>query len=160
MFLLDTDVVSALGPQRHAPAPQLADWLRANSDDLYLSTVSIAEFKAGAAKLERIGAGERSRLIGRWIEATVELFDRRILPFDLSVAMVAGALQDRARAAGIEPGFADVAIAATAERHDLTILTRNVRHFAPFNVPMHDPFAALPNGKPHGRGFHEGVSGR
>jgi hypothetical protein len=28
--------------------------------------------------------------------------------------------------------------------HRLTILTRNIRHFAPLNVPARDPFKALP----------------
>ena len=47
------------------------------------------------------------------------------------------------RAAGRAPGFADVAIAAAASR-DLTILTRNLRHFAPLGVRAIDPFDTLP----------------
>jgi toxin FitB len=40
--------------------------------------------------------------------------------------------------------FADLAIAATAAAHSLIILTRNLRHFAPLDVPAHNPFEALP----------------
>jgi len=41
-------------------------------------------------------------------------------------------------------GFADVVIAATARCHGLTILTRNVRHFAPLGAAAVDPFKTLP----------------
>ncbi len=34
------------------------------------------------------------------------------------------------------------AIAATAERHGLTILSRNLKHFESLGVPAIDPFAA------------------
>jgi predicted nucleic acid-binding protein len=42
--------------------------------------------------------------------------------------------------------MADVIIASTAQRHGLTILSRNLRHFAPLRVAVTDPFAALPPG--------------
>jgi toxin FitB len=31
-----------------------------------------------------------------------------------------------------------------AKHHDLTILSRNIRHLVPLGVPVLDPFAALP----------------
>jgi predicted nucleic acid-binding protein len=40
--------------------------------------------------------------------------------------------------------FPDVAIAATAATHDLTVLTGNLRHFRPLGVPTHNPFDRLP----------------
>jgi toxin FitB len=52
-------------------------------------------------------------------------------------------LADLARGRGHSPGFADIAIAATAPRHDLTILSRNERHFAPMDVAVVDPFRKL-----------------
>ena len=47
---------------------------------------------------------------------------------------------DLARGRGHAPGFADIAIAATARRHDLTILSRNARHFEPMDAIIIDPF--------------------
>ena len=67
-----------------------------------------------------------------------------VLPFDIGAARIAGALTDRARAAGHAPGFADIAIAATAVNRDPTVLTRNLRHFEPLAVPARDPFRGLP----------------
>jgi predicted nucleic acid-binding protein len=49
-----------------------------------------------------------------------------------------------ARALGQAPGFADLAIAATARRNDLTILTRNERHFSGLGVRFVNPFERLP----------------
>jgi hypothetical protein len=62
-------------------------------------------------------------------------------------ADIAGALADLARGRGHSPGFADVAIGATARRHNLTILSRNERHFTPMDVAVVDPFQTLPAGK-------------
>jgi predicted nucleic acid-binding protein len=64
--------------------------------------------------------------------------------FNVAAARMAGGLSDRARGACHAPGFADVVIAATACCHGLTILTRNVRHFAPLGVAAVDPFKTLP----------------
>jgi toxin FitB len=61
---------------------------------------------------------------------------------DIAVARIAGALCDRARSRGRTPGFADIAIAATAKVRELTILTRNLRHFTPLGGAAQDPFAA------------------
>lgn len=48
------------------------------------------------------------------------------------------------RGKGHSPGFADIAIAAIARTHGLTILTRNLKHFAVFDIPAHNPFRSLP----------------
>ncbi len=53
----------------------------------------------------------------------------RILPFDLPTSRVAGQLSGLARELGLAPGFADIAIAATASHNGLTLPTRNLHHF-------------------------------
>ena len=69
---------------------------------------------------------------------------RRVLPFDVPAARLAGEWMDAARAAGRMPGFADIAIAAIAASRDLTVLTRNLRHFGSLGAPAIDPFDSLP----------------
>jgi hypothetical protein len=73
----------------------------------------------------------------------LHLYGDCVLPFDSATAEIAGALSDLARSRGHSPGFADIAIAATARRHDLIILSRNERHFAPLDVAIIDPFQKL-----------------
>jgi len=48
------------------------------------------------------------------------------------------------RSQGQAPGFADIIIAATAQRHGLAILSRNIRHFDPLGVSAINPFDELP----------------
>ena len=143
MYLVDTNVISARAPSRVAPA-EMAAWMDANSAKLFISVVTVAEIEDGIAKAKREGATRKSRDLGAWLETLLHLYAARILPFDLATARLAGALSDHARGQGHAPGFADIIISATAQRHGLTILTRNLRHFEPLGVPVHDPFSELP----------------
>ena len=79
-----------------------------------------------------------------WLRTLLHLYGDRPLPFDVLTAEVAGTLTDLARGRGHSPRFADIAIATTARRHELIILSRNTRHFAPMDVTVTDPFEALP----------------
>lgn len=115
-----------------------------HSGSLYLSVVSVAEIEDGIAKARRERAHRRAAELAGWLEVLLHLYASRILPIDLSVARVAGAITDVARSQGMAPGFGDVAIAAIARRHGLTILTRTTRHFAPLGVPAVNPFDDLP----------------
>ena len=116
----------------------------AHSAELFLSTVTIAEIEDGIAKAKREGATRKARDLTAWLETVLHLYAARILPFDLATARLAGGLSDHARGQGHAPGFADIIIAATAQHHGLTILTRNLRHFEPLGVAVHDPFMRLP----------------
>ena len=146
MYLVDTNIVSATAPSKGASHANLVAGMNDHSADLYLSAVSIAEIEAGIAGLRRRGAMRRARDLEAWLETLRHLYSNRVLPFDIAVARIAGRLADHARGKGHAPGFADVAIAATAEHHGLTILTHDTRHFEPLGVPLLDPSRALPTG--------------
>jgi toxin FitB len=143
VYLVDTNVISAVSPNRPTPAA-LVEWMDAQSASLFLSVVTIAEVEDGIAKLRREKATRRSRDLAQWLEAVLHLYGDRILAFDTPTARIAGQLSDRARGQGHSPGFADIMIAATARQHSLTVLSRNARHFLPLGVPVHDPFRELP----------------
>ena len=144
MYLVDTNVISAVAPNRPGHLRALVEWMDAQSASLFLSVVTIAEVEDGTAKLRRERATRRSRELAQWLEAVLHLYGDRVLAVDTSTARIAGRLSDRARGQGHAPGFADIMIAATARQHALTILSRNSRHFAPLGVPVLDPFAELP----------------
>jgi len=143
VYLVDTNVISAGVPSRLAP-PELVALMDVHSALLFLSAVTVAEIEDGIAKLRREGATRRSEDLTAWLETVLHLHADRILAFDTPTARIAGALSDRARGQGHAPGFGDIIIAATAQHHGLTILSRNVRHFAPLGVPVLDPFDAFP----------------
>ena len=79
-----------------------------------------------------------------WFEIMLHLYGERVLPFDVAAARLAGKLTDKAPAAGHSPGVAAIAIATTAESRSLTVLTHNLRHFAPLGISVIDPFETLP----------------
>jgi len=143
-YLVDTDIVSATAPTKAVTRAEFKDWMDSHSADLFLSAITIAEIAAGIAKSRREGARRKAGSLSAWLQALLHLYADRILPFDAATAEIAGALSDLARGRGRAPGFADVAIAATARRHGLTILSRNRRHFAAMDAAVLDPFTALP----------------
>ena len=146
-YLVDTNVISASAPTAAVKRPELAEWMDTHSRDLFLSAVTIAEIADGIAKAKREGARRKASDLSAWLRIVLHLYGERVLPFDGPTAEIAGALMDLTRSRGHSPGFADIAIAATARRHHLTILSRNERDFAPMDVAVVDPFQKLPSGK-------------
>ena len=129
MFLLDTNIISAIAPTKKQDRADLVDWLDRAGDRLFLSVITASEIVRGIAKAEREGAIRKAAVLHEWWLTIEHLYSDRVLPFDLKAAHAAGAMLDRARAH--DPGFEDVAIAAIAEVHGLTVLTANERHFLP-----------------------------
>ncbi|PZU93256.1 MAG: VapC toxin family PIN domain ribonuclease [Chelatococcus sp.] len=141
-YLLDTDVLSATAPTKAVDAAAWRRWLVAASDRLFLSAVTIAEIEHGIVAAERLGATTKAGKLRVWLTAVTEIYGDRILAFDRPVAVTAGRMLDSAR--GHAMGFADIAIAATAATHGLTLLTANRRDFRPLGVDLANPFEALP----------------
>lgn len=142
MYLLDTNIVSANAPAKREVGPEaFATWVREHSERLYISTVTIAEIEAGIARADRSATTKAERL-RRWLAALEHFYAERILPFGIEEAREAGAILDRARAHN--PGFEDIAIAATAAVRGFTILTANERHFRPLAVAFVNPLKQLP----------------
>lgn len=145
MYLIDTNVLSSGAPTKAVPMPDLVAWMDRNSAGLYLSAITVAEIEDGIAKCRRTGAQRRAERLAAWLETVLHLYSSRVLPIDLEIARRLGRLADEARGGGHAPGLADLAIAATAQHHGYSILTRNLRHFEPLGVAALDPFAALPS---------------
>lgn len=97
---------------------------------------------AGASPAVKIEATAKAGKLRRWLSAVEHFYAGRILSFRVGEARHAGMILDRARAH--DPGFEDIAIAATAAAHGLTVLTANERHFAPLGVPLANPLKQLP----------------
>jgi hypothetical protein len=135
VYLVDTNVISAAAPARPVPSG-LVQWMEVHSASLFLSVVTVAEIGDGIAKLRREGAKRESLELASWLETVLDLYGHRVLNFDTPTARIAGAIADRARGQGHAPGFADIIIGATAQRHALTIPSRNIKHFDPWALPF------------------------
>jgi predicted nucleic acid-binding protein len=144
VFLADTNVISEGAPAKAKASPALVRWMDRNSGRLFLSTITLAEIEQGIARARRLGAHAKAIRLATWLETLIHLYRARMLPLDVRSARIAGSLSDLARSRGHAPGFPDLAIAATAVAYNLTILTGNVRDFAPLGVPVLNPFETLP----------------
>jgi predicted nucleic acid-binding protein len=145
-YLVDTNIISTTAPTAAVNRPELIRWMDSHSNDLFLSAISVAEIADGIAKAAREGAKRKASGLSAWLRTVLHLYGDRVLAFDGPTAQIAGALSDLARGRGHSPGLADVIIAATAQRHDLIILSRNERHFAPMDAVVINPFRELPSG--------------
>ena len=140
--LLDTSVLSALAPGRQEALTLVGEQLRSHAGSNYFSVVTIAEIQQGIEKLRRAGGTDRADKLSVWLTTLVAVYGNRVLQIDNEIAFESGVLSDRATAIGKHPGLPDVLIAATAKMRDLTLSTRNGRHFDPLGINWHDPFHA------------------
>ena len=129
MFLLDTDVLSAL--RRRERNPEIARWVGTQrTTDLYLSVVTVGEIERSIMRQQRRDPGF-VRGLALWLDRLLAWYGERILPVDTATARRWGRLS-----ATLGQDSADLLIAATALEHGLTVVTRNVRHFEPTGVPV------------------------
>jgi predicted nucleic acid-binding protein len=125
-FLLDTNAISEWVKPR--PNPGLIGWMEsADEDRIFISVISLAELHYG---LERLAQGKRRSQLERWLRDELPLrFESRVLPVNDMVAEAWGKTVSRSEATGRPMGAMDAFLAATAEIHQLTLVTRNVTDF-------------------------------
>lgn len=143
MYLLDTNIISAVAPTRRDRPEALVRWLVAASDLLFLSVITASEIQAGVCGVERRGETKKAERLRDWWNIIEHAYGQRLLPIDLAIAHAAGRLLDRSRAH--DTGYEDIAIAATADVFGLTVLTANERHFEPLGVRYINPLKTLPD---------------
>jgi hypothetical protein len=127
-FLLDTNVVSeSVRPQ---PDARVMQWLATVDEDrVYLSVITLAEIRYG---IERLAKGRRRKRLDDWLRDDLLIrFEDRILPITSAVADAWGKIVAQRDAIGRPISVTDAFIAATAEVHDLTLVTRDASDFAP-----------------------------
>jgi predicted nucleic acid-binding protein len=132
VFLLDTNIVSELRKSR--PSTKVLTWLAEVSDaELHLSAVTIGEIQAGI-ELTRAQDRGKAEQLEAWAEQVAATYN--------VLAMDAACFRQWAKFmhGQSDTVYEDAMIAATARVHALTVVTRNVRDFARFDVPVLNPF--------------------
>lgn len=134
MYLLDTNIVSELRKPR--PHGAVVSWLEGIADaDLYLSAVTLGEIQAGI-EITREQDADKAAMIEAWADQLAAAYN--ILPMDAAIFRQWAKLMHRQS----ETVYEDAMIAATAIENKLTVVTRNVRDFERFQVPLFNPFVA------------------
>ena len=129
-IVLDTCVLSEM--RRPAPAEAVVGWfVRQEAEQLHFTTTTLGEIYAG---IDRLGAGRRRSQLETILPAACFASDRK------RPESMVGCMLARPPAGGGQT--ADTQIAAVAAVHGMTVATRNLGDFAPFGVPLVDPWTA------------------
>ncbi len=133
-FLLDTNVISEL--IKRQPEPQVTRWIESTDENLlFISVLTIGEIRKGT--LSHPDAVRRAKLEAWLTGELVVRFADRVLAIDVAVAERWGRLAAMAR----RPlPVIDGLLAATAQQHDLTLVTRNVIDVAGTGVSVLNPW--------------------
>jgi predicted nucleic acid-binding protein len=128
MFLCDTNVISEFF--RPHPSPKLLDWAE-GVPEIFVSAISIEEIRYGLSwkPNARILAGLESFLAVRC----------ELLPVTPEVASRSGGMRGAFQARGRTRSVQDMLIAATAQVHQLVLVTRNVRDFEDCALTLFNP---------------------
>ncbi|MCA3649453.1 MAG: hypothetical protein IOB85_12605 [Methylobacterium sp.] len=135
--LIDTCVLREL----HLPRPY---WkVRRAVDDLWfedirLSMVTFAILEGGVTELPQ---EFKQRRVRGWMREIRRKLGENLLGIDYETSVIWGHVLTSARRRRLKLPYHDSLIAATAKRHELVVMTRNIGFFAPFNIEVFNPWA-------------------
>jgi predicted nucleic acid-binding protein len=136
-YLIDTNVLSELVTPR--PDPNVVKWIdEIDEDHLFISVVSLAEVRRG---IELMAAGRRRARLEAWSNNDLpDRFDGRIILIDPAIAFAWGKLMAHRQVTGRTMATMDAFIAATASKHNLTVVTRNTSDFHDTGITLLNPW--------------------
>ncbi|MFC7621908.1 type II toxin-antitoxin system VapC family toxin [Microlunatus sp. GCM10028923] len=135
MIILDTNVVSEL--MKPIPDLGVAEWVRREQRQFYVTTITVAEVFYG---LERLPAGRRRRHLEETAEDLFEDFAEFILPFDFAAGRGYGRLVATREARGRPISTEDAQIAAICLTAGMACATRNTGDFEGIGVELINPW--------------------
>lgn len=134
--LLDTCVLSELRKE-NCPESVREAVGGVDDDGIFVSVITIGEIAKGIALLDD---SKRKRELHGWLQALGQQYGSHILPVDLETVRVWGEITAKAQRAGKTVAAGDGLIAATALRHGLRVMTRNVDDFLPTGALLSNPW--------------------
>ncbi len=132
-YLVDTNILSELA--RPAPNAGVVSWAQ-RLTRLALSVVTVDEIYFGLS-------WKPNHRIRAWFDRFVGNHCD-VLPITDQIARRSGRLRGRLRGRGRIRTQADMLIAATADVHELILVTRNEADFEDCGLPLLNPFSASP----------------
>ena len=133
-YLIDTNVLSEL--RRKSPDARVTHWFSQRpASTLYISVLTLGEIRKS---IEALAEPARRLPPLDWLETALPaFFAGRILPIDAAVADRWGRMVAQA---GRPLPAIDSLLAATAEKHGLTLVTRNLRDVKGLAVQVINPW--------------------
>ena len=135
-YLLDTNVLSET--RKREPDPGVSERIAATpADRLYRSVLTLGEIEQGIARVRGRADQQQATALEGWLRDVKLGFADRILPVTLLVASTWGR-QQHAHPLPVSDGL----LAATAQAHGMTLVTRNVKDFERLGISLLDPWAS------------------
>jgi toxin FitB len=135
-WLLDTNIISEL--RRRKPEPKVTEFIRSQPlEGLFVSIVTFAEIRFG---IELLPDASRRSDLNDWLAHKVRpMFEQRVLAISEDVMFKWRLLVEDGRKAGHTFSQPDLIIAATAQHHGLTVVSRDTKEYVAARVDVFNP---------------------
>ena len=133
--LIDTNVLSELRKTKRCDAGVRQWFEETAAEELFISVLVLGEIRQGIERI-RLRDPAQARALEKWLLWISAEFQDRLLPVDAKVADQWGRLGLRQPVA-----ILDAFLAATAQVHGLTIVSRDEEGFRNAGVPVINPFS-------------------
>ncbi len=141
-YLIDTCCISELVKKK--PDSNVVKWF-ADQDELsmYLSVITFGELRKG---IEKLSDSKKRKELNRWVKEDLShRFKNRILNINMKEVNKWGEILATAEKNGKPLPAIDSLIAATAQVHDLSVVTRNTQDMEGSGVEVINPWTYAPN---------------
>lgn len=136
-YLLDTNVVcEATGKE---PEQVVLTWIEAHANECMISSVTLGEIWKG---LHRLAEGKRKQSLIKWAQTLESELSDQTLGIDTATMKSWGKLYAKHEAKGFNMDVMDSLIAATAQVHQLIVVTRNTKDF-PSDIKTINPWKSV-----------------
>lgn len=137
MIILDTNVLSVM-MSKHDDEHVIEWFNQQDEHNLWLTAISVFEIEYGIALLPD---GKRKYALKRAFEGLMQnMFDERIIPFDVEAANEASAIAGYLKQSGFNVDMRDIQIAGIVKYWDATLATRNEKDFQHASIEMINPW--------------------
>jgi predicted nucleic acid-binding protein len=136
-WLLDTNIISEL--RRPKPEPKVTEFIRSQPlEGLFVSIVTFAEIRFG---IELLPDATRRSDLNDWLAHKVRpMFEQRVLAISEDVMFKWRLMVEDGRKAGHTFSQPDLIIAATAQHHGLTVVSRDTKEYVAARVDVFNPW--------------------
>ena len=136
-WLLDTNILSEL--RRPKPEPKVIAFIAGQPlESLYVSTVTLAEIRFG---IELLSDAARRSELNDWLSRKVRpMFEHRVREITEDIMLKWRLLVEEGRKVGHTFSQPHLIIAATAQHHGITVVTRDTSEYAKARVPVFSPW--------------------
>ena len=136
-YILDTNVISELVSAQ--PNSNVIHWMEeADPESIFLSVIAIGGLKKG---IEKLPNSKRKESLDKWLhEDLLVRFQNHLLSIDAETMLIWGSINARLEIAGRPISAIDSLLAATAQQHNFTLVTRNTTHFGNTGIILINPW--------------------